>query len=139
MASWSAGHQYGILDGGATSTVVSFELIQLIADAWEPLDRYPALEENGGKDFIFAGRGKASCKVRAWMPNELFEDGIAVNVVPCTSTPILIGLDMLRYYGPVLDYAHNTVYSHRLQGNIPCIVLTSGRLGLSMMPVDGKY
>jgi len=136
LASWSAGHQYGILDGGATSTVASFELIQLIADAWEPLDRYPDLEDNGGKAFLFAGGEQSSSKVRAWMPNELFEDGIAVNVVPCTSTPILIGLDMLRYYGLVLDYAHDTVYSHRLKRSIPCTVLKSGHLGLSMMPEE---
>jgi len=139
LASWSAGHQYGILDGGATSTVASFELIQLIADAWEPLDRYPDLEDNGGKAFLFAGGEQSSSKVRAWMPNELFEDGIAVNVVPCTSTPILIGLDMLRYYGLVLDYAHDTVYSHCLKRSIPCTVLKSGHLGSSMMPEDSDY
>ena len=34
-------HHYGILDGGATSTCASFEIVQLIADAWEPLDRHP--------------------------------------------------------------------------------------------------
>ena len=39
----------------------------------------------------------------------MFADGIAVNVVPCTSTPLLIGTDVLRYYGLVLDYAYNTV------------------------------
>ena len=49
------GHHYGILDGGATSTCGSFELIQLIADAWEPLDRFPTLENSGGRDFVFAG------------------------------------------------------------------------------------
>ena len=34
---WASGFQYGILDGGATSSVGSYEPIQLIADAWEPL------------------------------------------------------------------------------------------------------
>ena len=38
---WSSGYKYGILDGGATSSCGSFGLIQLIADAWEPLERYP--------------------------------------------------------------------------------------------------
>ena len=72
------------------------------------------------------------------MPNELLEDGIAANVVPCTST-ILIGIDMLRYYGLVLDYAHNTVYSHRLKRSIPCTVLKSGHLGLLMTPENVKH
>ena len=136
---WTSDYQYGILDGGATSTCGSFELIQPIADAWEPLGRYPSLEDNGGKAFLFAGGEQSSSKVRAWMPNELFEDGIAANVVPCISTPILIGLDMLRYYGLVLDYAHDTVYSRRLKRSNPCTVLKSGHLGLSMMPEAGNY
>ena len=140
LNSWTThGHHYGILDGGATSTCGSFELIQLIADAWEPLDRYPTLGNSGGRDFTFAGGEKSSSKVRAWMPNEVFADGIAANVVPCTSTPILIGIDMLSYYGLVLDYAHNTVYSHRLKRKIPCTVLKSGHLGLLMTPENGKY
>ena len=39
---------------------------------------------------------------------------------------------MLRYYGLVLDYAHDTVYSNRLKRNIPCTVLKSGLLALLM-------
>ena len=136
--SWTAGHQYGILDGGATASCASFELIQLIADAWEPLERFPTLE-NSNKKFLFAGGEGSSSKVLAWMPNEIFKDGIAINVVPCTETPILIGLDMLRYYGLVLDYAHNTVHSHRLKRGIPCTVLKSGHLGLSVMPGADNY
>ena len=136
---WASGYQYGILDGGATSTFGSFELVQLIADEWEPLERFPTLEDNGGKDFMFAGGEASPSKVWAWMPNEIFADEIAVNVVPCTSTPILIGLDMLRHYGLVLDYAHDTVYSHLLKRGIPSTVLKSGHLAISMLPEPGKY
>ena len=74
------------------------------------------------------------------MPNEVFsEEGVPVNVVPCTATPILIGLDMMRYYGLVLDYAHDTVYSHRLKRGVPCTVLKSGHLGLNMLPGYAEY
>ena len=66
---WASGFQYGILDGGATSSVGSYELIQLIADASEPLERYPVLEDNGGKEFLFAGGEGSASKVLAWMPN----------------------------------------------------------------------
>ena len=83
---------------------------------------------------MFAGGEASPSKVRAWMPNELFADGIAVNVVPYTSKAILIGLDMLRYYGLVLDYANDTVYSHRLKRGIPSTVLKSGHLAISMLP-----
>ena len=96
--SFDSGFRYGILDSGATSSVGSFELIQLIADAWGPLGRRPVLQDNGGKAFLFAGGEGTPSKVTAWMPNEVFkEEGVAVNVVPCTATPILIGLDMMRY------------------------------------------
>ena len=55
------------------------------------------------------------------------------------STPILIGLDMLRYYGLVLDYANDTVYSHRLKRSIPSTVLKSGHLAISMLPEADNY
>ena len=73
------------------------------------------------------------------MPNNTFPDGIAVSTVPCTATPLLIGTDMLRYYGMVLDYGYNTVYSHRLKRGIPCIVLKSGHLAISMLPEGEVY
>ena len=131
-------HNYGILDSGATSTVASYEVVQLIADAWEPLGRYPDLEPCD-KSFVFAGGEQSHSKTRAWMPNEIFTDGIAVSTVPCTATPLLIGTDMLRYYGMVLDYGYNTVYSHRLKRDVPCTVLHSGHLAISMLPEEENY
>ena len=136
-------HHYGILNGGATSTCASFEIVQLIADAWEPLDRHPDVESCETRDYVFAGGESTRSKTRVWLPNGTSDDGIAVNVVPCTSTPLLIGTDMLRYYGPVLDYARNTVYNHRLKRYIPCTILKSGHLALLMTPEDapedGEY
>ena len=136
-SSW-VDHHYGILDGGATSSCASYEIVQLIADAWEPLERYPDLE-SCDKNFIFGGGENSHSKTRAWMPNELFTDGIAVSVVPCTSTPLLIGTDMLRYYGMVIDYGYDTVYSHRLKRDIPCTVLKSGHIAISMTPGKNNY
>ena len=131
------GPGFGILDGGATSTCASYEIVELIADTWEPLDQHSTLEITRPTIYTFAGGEKSTSKTRVWVPNEVFEEGIAINVVPCTDTPLLIGTDMLRYYGLVLDYAHNTVYSHRLKQNIPCVVLKSGHLAIKMLP-DNK-
>ena len=39
---------YGILDGGAVSSCASFEIIQMIADEWEPLGRTSSGKSNGG-------------------------------------------------------------------------------------------
>ena len=130
--------KYGILDSGGTSTCASVDVIQSIADAWEPLERYPDLEACD-KTFIFAGGEHAKSMTRAWMPNEIFTDGIAVSTVACESTPLLIGTDMLRYYGLVLDYGYNTVYSHRLKRDVPCTRLPSGHLAISMLPTEENY
>ena len=35
-----------------------------------------------------------------------------MNVVSNESTPFLVGLDVLREYGLVIDYHYNRVYSH---------------------------
>ena len=110
----------------------------MIADAWERLERYPECEGKE-KSFVFGGGEQSHSKTRAWLPNELFADEIAVNVLPCTSTPLLIGTDMLRYYGMVSDYGHDTVYSHRLKRKVPCTVLKSGHLAISMTPGESSY
>ena len=128
------GPGYGILDGGATSTCASFEIVELIADTWEPLNQHSTCEITRPTTYTFAGGEQSLSQTRVWVPNDVFEEGIAINVVPCTETPLLIGTDMLRFYGLVLDYAHNTVYSHRLQLDIPCVLLKSGHLAIKMLP-----
>ena len=131
---------YGILDGGASSTCASFEVVQLIADSWEPLHEYPEVESCRPREFTFAGGEQSSSKTRVWMPNDNLDEGIGIHVVPCTSTPLLLGTDMLRYYGLVLDYAHNTAYSYRLKRDIPVVILKSGHLAIRMTPPeDDKY
>ena len=136
-SSW-INHHYGILDGGATSSCASYEIVQSIADSWEPLEKYPECEAKD-KSFVFGGGEQSQSKTRAWLPNDLFPDGIGVNVLPNEHTPLLIGTDMLRYYGMVLDYGYNTVYSHRLKRDIPCTVLKSGHIAISMTPNDRDY
>ena len=56
--------------------------------------------------------------------------------MPNTKTPVLIGTEMLRYYGLVLDYQHDTVYSHRLQQMIPAVRLPGGHLAIQLLPPD---
>ena len=127
------------MDGGATSTCASFEVVQLIADSWEPLDKFPDVEGVRPREFTFAGGEQSLSKTRVWMPNNTLDEGIGIHVVPCTETPLLLGTDMLRYYGLVIDYAYNTVYSHRLNRDIPCTLLKSGHLAIRMTPEDKDY
>ena len=50
------------------------------------------------------------------------------------STPFLIGLDVLREYGLVIDYHYNRVYSHTLKRYLPCAILPTRHLALEMLP-----
>ena len=46
-----------------------------------------------------------------------------MNVVSNESTPFLIGLDVLREYGLVIDCHYNRVHSHILKRYLPCTML----------------
>ena len=52
----------------------------------------------------------------------------SVNVVSNESTPLVIGLDVLRENGLVIDYHCNCVYSHILKRYLPCAILPTGHL-----------
>ena len=130
---------YGVLDGGATSSCASFEIIQMIADEWEPLGRSSSVEDNGGRNFLFGGGERTTSRTKTWMPNDALPDGLGIHVVPCTSTSLFLGLDTIRQYGLVLDYYHNTVYSHILGRYVPSKVLSSGHIAVRMLPDPEVY
>ena len=98
---------WGILDGGATGTCGSYEIVQTVSDEWKARGKTTELETSN-RQFVFGGGEQTDCKIKTWLPHETFVDGLGINVVPNTSTPVLIGTDMLRYYGLVLDYEHDT-------------------------------
>ena len=62
-----------------------------------------------------------------------------VNVVSNESTPFLIGLDVLREYGLVIDCHYNRVYSHILKRYLLCAILPTGHLALEMMPSNSEW
>ena len=73
--------------------------------------------------FTFAGGEKESASTRICIPHAEFPQGISVNVVSNESAPFLIGLDVLREYGLVIDYHHyNRVHSHILKLNVAFLV-----------------
>ena len=61
-----------------------------------------------------------------------------MKVVSNESTPFLIGLDVPREYGLVIDCHHNRVYSHILKRYFPCAILPTGHLALEMLPSDSE-
>ena len=61
-----------------------------------------------------------------------------MNVVSNESTPFLIGLDVLREYGLVIDYHYNRVHIHILKRYLPRAILPTGHLALEMLPSNSE-
>ena len=85
--------------------------------------------------FTIAGREKAHSETRIWLPllgtrHERF----AVHIVPNEVTPILLGLDMLREFGLVINEDSAHCYSTKLRCRTPVTVLPSGHLALALTP-----
>ena len=70
--------------------------------------------------FTLASGETEATSTRICVPHAEFPQGISVNVVSNESTPFLIGLDMFREYGLVIDYHYNRVHSHILKRYLPC-------------------
>ena len=107
--------------------------IQPLADQYED-----TTIETTDVGFTFAGGETEAASTKICAPHAEFPQGIAVNVVSNESTPFLIGLDVLREYGLVIDYHYNRVYGHILERYLPCAVLSTGHLALEMMPSNSE-
>ena len=57
-----------------------------------------------------------------------------MHIVPNEVTPILLGLDMLREFGLVINADSANCYSTKLRCRIPVTVLPSGHLALVLRP-----
>ena len=123
---------FAILDGGATKTVSGFMSVQPVADRFEG-----TTIETTGVGFTFAGGETEAASTKICIRAEL-PQGISVSVVSNESLPFLVGLDVLREYGLVIDNHHNRVYSHILKRYLPCAILPTGHLAWEMLPSDSE-
>ena len=64
--------------------------------------------------FTFVGGETEAASTRICIPHTEFPQKMWVNVVSNESTPFLIGLDVSREYGSVIDYHYKRVHSHIL-------------------------
>ena len=80
--------------------------------------------------FTFAGGEKAHSETRIWLPLPgTRHERFAVHIVPSEVTPILLGLDMLREFGLVINADSAHCYSTKLRCRIPVTVLPVRTLG----------
>ena len=121
------------LDGEVTKTVSGFMSVQPVADRYEDITI-----ETTDVSFTFAGGETEAANTKICIPHVDFPQGISVNVVSNESTPFLVGLDLLREYGLVIDYHYSRVYNHLLKRYLPCAILPTGHLALEMLPSNSE-
>ena len=122
----------GLIDGGATRTVGSVEQVQKLVDATHADGRKVKMVQSAVQ-FTYAGgdRDSSSTAVEVPVP-ALDNETVRIQTVSNRDTPLLLGADTLRRFGLVVDYAHNRVYSHRLQREIAVVILPSGHLAINL-------
>ena len=93
---------YALLDTGASRSVGGYMMVQYVIDCLSRNTAPPWLESaDPAVSFTFAGGEKAHSETRIWLPLPgTRHERFAVHIVPSEVTPILLGLDMLREFGP---------------------------------------
>ena len=84
--------------------------------------------------FTFAGSETEAASTNIWIPHAEVPQGISVNVVSNESTLSLIGQDVIRECGLVIDHHYHCVHGHIMKRYIPSAILPTGRLASEMMP-----
>ena len=127
---------YALLDTGASRSVGGYMMVQCVIDCLSRNTAPPWLESaDPAVSFTFAGGEKAHSETRIWLPLPgTRHERFAVHIVPSEVTPILLGLDMLREFGLVINADSAHCYSTKLRCRIPVTVLPSGHLALALTP-----
>ena len=127
---------YALLDTGASRSVGGYMMVQYVIDCLSRNTAPPWLESaDPAVSFTFAGGEKAHSETRIWLPLPgARRERFAVHIVPSEVTPILLGLDMLREFGLVINADSAHCYSAKLRCRILVTVLPSGHLALALIP-----
>ena len=127
---------YALLDTGASRSVGGYMTVQYVIDCLSRNTPPPWLESaDPAVSFTFAGGEKAHSETRIWLPLPgMRHERFAVHIVPSEVTPILLGLDMVREFGLVINTDSAHCFSTKLRCRIPVTVLPSGHLALALTP-----
>ncbi|CAK0855319.1 unnamed protein product [Prorocentrum cordatum] len=126
---------YALLDGGASRSVGGAEQLEYVNERLsEPMEVSP----DKSLGFSFAGGDRADAPSRVTFNVKVLNDEAVSIYVLDRKSPVLLGIDMLKKYGLVIDYFHNTVYSHRFKREIPTRVLPSGHLALNLTALGNE-
>ena len=131
-------HGLGLLDGGATRTVGSCVQLQPMVDQAREQGYDVGMSASAMK-FTFACGDQENSESTVLLPVPDFDgERIEVQTVANDATPVLLGVDTLRKFGLVIDYAHDRAYSYTLQKMIPVQCLPSGHLAVRLAAAAGS-
>ncbi|CAK0814933.1 unnamed protein product, partial [Prorocentrum cordatum] len=123
------------LDGGASRSVGGVEQLEYANERLsEPMEVSP----DKSLGFSFAGGDRADAPSRVTFNVKVLNDEAVSIYVLDRQSPVLLGIDMLKKYGLVIDYFHNTVYSRRFKREIPTRVLPPGHLALNLTALGNE-
>ena len=127
---------YALLDAGASRSVGGYMMVQYVIDCLTRNTAPPWLESaDPAVSFTFAEGEKAHSETRIWLPlSGTRQERFAVHIVPSEVTSILLGLDILREFGLVINVDLANCYSTKLRCRIPVTVLPSGHLAFALTP-----
>ena len=127
---------FALLDTGASRSVGGYMMVQHVIDCLSRDTALPCLESaDPAVSFTFAGGEKAHSETQIWLPLPgTRHERFAAHIVPSEVTPILLGPDMLRELGLVINTDSAHCYSTKLRCRIHVTVLPSGHLALALTP-----
>ena len=113
---------YALLDTGASRLVGGYMMVQYVIDCLSRNTAPPWLESaDPAVSFTFAGGEKAHSETRIWLPLPgTRHERFAVHIVPSGVTPILLGLDMLREFGPGDKCGFSTLLQYEVAMSDSC-------------------
>ena len=114
---------FGVVDLGATKTVIGSELLQDLIESLKPEVRNKLSRCPCSITFRFGNHGLLQSTHALVVPIQGYQ--LKVAIVP-GSTPFLISSTLLRAIGAVIDTTNNSIYASRIDRTIPLHLTEKG-------------
>ncbi|CAK0882044.1 unnamed protein product, partial [Prorocentrum cordatum] len=130
----SSSKGFGILDIGATSSIMGIEAAENLRDIiYEQTGQNIKMDVSQKSTFIFGDGNSKTCTGKATFPLKIagVDGELEINILDADA-PLLIGVDVLSRLGAVID-CERSVYFKKLGRRAELLVLPSGHLALPLV------
>ncbi|CAK0873790.1 unnamed protein product [Prorocentrum cordatum] len=124
----SSSKGFGILDIGATSSIMGIEAAENLRDIiYEQTGKNIKMDVSQKSTFIFGDGNAKTCTGKATFPLRIagVDGELEINILDADA-PLLIGVDVLSRLGAVIDCEAHSVYFKKLGRRAELLVLPSG-------------